>query len=214
MLTRNPGRAGPVGRAALSRSACVQVSTALALAALLALGGCATTSVDISGQRPASPICQPAGNPVAALVLWGPNWRADQKDATAREQAAEQGLTQFFAKPDCFASTDVRRLPKGALGSLDEAKAAAASTPAGTHHVVYVVVRELGPVVKLLSSAALIEGGTEVVLDIAAYDLADSRQARFTVHWRNGGGGVIRGVASLPQDMQSALAAALGARSD
>jgi hypothetical protein len=30
---------------------------------------------------------------------------------------------------------------------------------------------ELGPVVKLLSSWALVEGGTEVVLDISGYDL-------------------------------------------
>jgi hypothetical protein len=34
--------------------------------------------------------------------------------------------------------------------------------------VVTIAVRELGPVVKLLSSAALVEGGTEVVLQVSA----------------------------------------------
>lgn len=199
-MTCAAARARPLGRAMAT------------LFAAVALCGCAaTTTVEFAGQRPAVPVCQGTTGSVAALVLWGPNWRADQKDISERQRAAEQGITQFFAARDCFARTELRHLPVGTLGSVKEAKAAAATSGIGAQHVVYVVVRELGPVVKLLSSQALIEGGTEVVLDVAAYDLARGELAHFTVHWRHGGGGVVKGVASLPQDMRSALAAALGA---
>lgn len=76
--------------------------------------------------------------------------------------------------------------------------------------VVTVAVRELGPVVKLLSSASLIEGGTEVVLQVTARRLQSSSQPReFTVHWRHGGPGVVNGVASLPGDMSAALRSGL-----
>lgn len=76
--------------------------------------------------------------------------------------------------------------------------------------VVGVEVRELGPIVKLLSSAALIEGGTEAVLRIIAYSPQSGDEVRqFTVHWHNGGPGVVKGVASLPGDMQAALRAGL-----
>lgn len=76
----------------------------------------------------------------------------------------------------------------------------------------FIKVRELGPVVRIGASAAIVEGGTEVVLDVAAFGLPDNRRsAPFTVHWQNGGAGVIKGVASLPLDMASALAAAMGA---
>ena len=71
-------------------------------------------------------------------------------------------------------------------------------------------MRELGPVVKLLSSLALVDGGTEVVLQVAEYSPPSSAQPReFTVHWQHGGHGVIKGVSSLAQDMQAALIAGL-----
>lgn len=198
MPTRNMLRTGLAGR-----------TTATLLAASL-LGGCAaTTTVEFSGQRPASPVCQGPTESIAAVVLWGPNWRPDQKDVTERTRAAEQGITQFFAAPGCFARTELRRLPLGTLGTVEEAKAAAGASGIGAQRVVYVVVKELGPVVKLLSSPALIEGGTEVVLDVASYDLARGQHAQFTAYWRHGGGGVVKGVASLPTDMRSALGAAL-----
>jgi hypothetical protein len=41
--------------------------------------------------------------------------------------------------------------------------------PAGSDRLIVLTVRELGPTVKLLSSAALVEGGTEVVVDVAVY---------------------------------------------
>jgi len=189
------------------------VSKAAALFLPWVLCGCAaTTSVEFAGQRPAAPVCQGAGAPLSAVVVWGPIWRPDQKDVGAREQAAELGIADFFATQDCFARTQVQRLATGTLGSLDEAKAAAAASGIGAQRVVYVVVKELGPVVKLLSSAALIEGGTEVVLDVAVYDPALGQQGRFTTHWRHAGAGVVKGVVSLPGDMRAALASALGVR--
>lgn len=191
------------------------VTKAAALFLPWVLCGCAaTTSVEFAGQRPASPVCQGANAPLSAVVVWGPNWRPDQKDVGAREQAAERGIADFFATQDCFARTQVERLASGTLGSFDEAKAVAAASGFGAQRVVYVVVKELGPVVKLLSSAALIEGGTEVVLDVAIYDPARGPQGRFTTHWRHGGAGVIKGVASLQGDMRAALATALGVRAD
>jgi hypothetical protein len=57
-----------------------------------------------------------------------------------------------------------------------------------------------------------VEGGTEVVLDITEYDLPQPAPRVFTVHWRNGGPGVVKGVATLAQDLQAALAAGLQPR--
>ena len=74
--------------------------------------------------------------------------------------------------------------------------------------VVVVAVRELGPTVRI-GSPALVEGGTEVVLDLTAYESAKSMPRAFSVYWRNGGPGVVKGVATLPQDMQAALVAGL-----
>lgn len=185
----------------------------MVLAAAL-IGGCAATSVDFPGGRPQAPFCQASGEALSAAVVWGPQWRPDQKDVPAREQAAEEGLAQFFATPTCFARARVYRRPGGSLGSVEEARAASAAAAAGADargvdRVLFIVVRELGPVVKLLSSLALVEGGTEVVLDVASYDLARGGERRSSVHWRHGGAGVVKGVASLPQDMQAALAALL-----
>ena len=73
--------------------------------------------------------------------------------------------------------------------------------------MVIITLKELGPVIKLLSSFALIDGGTEVVLQVAEYIPPNEVQTRsFTIHWQNGGPGVIKGVWSLPQDIQTALA--------
>ena len=78
-----------------------------------------------------------------------------------------------------------------------------------------IVVRELGPIVRILSSVALVEGGTEVVLDISEYRTEATRPSQeFSVHWQRGCPGVIKGVASLPADIEAALVASLrpGAR--
>ena len=173
------------------------------LAMPLLLGACAHTTATLE-PGPQVPVCSPAAS---ALILWAPVWRPDQKDAASREAAAAQGLEHFFAQPGCFARTELRRVADLTPQSIT---AALASPPPGVTRVVGIEVHELGPVVKLLSSMALVEGGTEVVLRIAEYAPRSGAELRgFQVHWRHGGAGVIQGVVSLPLDMQAALRAGL-----
>ena len=165
------------------------------------LAGCASTTVTHS-PSPQAPVCD---RTATALVLWAPQWRVDQKDIADREAAA--GLRTFLEHSSCFAHSELRR-----VASLDRSSvsALAASDVAQFEKGVVIGVRELGPVVKLLSSAALVEGGTEVVLHIAVHSSPQVDQPReFTVHWQQGGPGVIKGVAGLSGDMQSALRAGL-----
>ncbi|MFT3957097.1 MAG: hypothetical protein QM722_22780 [Piscinibacter sp.] len=140
-------------------------------------------------------------------MLWAPQWRADQKDVAAREEAAASGLGGFLTGSGCFAAAELRR-----ASSLGPAAVAAETAASGARFdtVVAIGVRELGPVVKLLSSAALVEGGTEAVLQVSTWAPPSASPAReFTVHWRHGGPGVVKGVASLPEDMRAALRAGL-----
>lgn len=140
---------------------------------------------------------------LSALVLWAPQWRPDQKDVPEREAAAEAGLKEFLQRSGCFSRFKLRRLPSITLVAVT-----AEVTPENGqfNKVVTIILRELGPVIKLLSSPALIEGGTEVVLQVDEYIPPGEVQTRtFTVHWHNGGPGVIKGMGSLPQDMQAAL---------
>lgn len=163
------------------------------------LAGCASTAITLN-PSPQAPVCE---RTAAALVLWAPEWRPDQKDVVERELAAATGLKDFFANSGCFARSELRRIPDLSPTTVS---AQVASATGHFTRVVVVGVRELGPVVKLLSSAALVEGGTEVVLQVAEYSVPGVTQPReFTVHWRNGGPGVVKGVASLPGDMQAAL---------
>ena len=179
--------------------------SAMALAAAASLAGCATTSVSIV-PSPQAPVCQPNQS---ALVLWAPHWRADQKDVPDRERAAEAGTARFLATGHCFASADLKRT---ATLSQDEIRAHLAAAGKSYDKLIAVRVRELGPVVKLMASAALVEGGTEVGLEITEYRIATTEPTRFfTVHWTHGGPGVVKGIASLPEDMAMALAAGLQA---
>lgn len=171
------------------------------IAALLA--GCASTSV-LTEPPSQSPVCAAAET---GLIVWAPWWRADQKDVAAREEAAAAGIAEFFASSGCFAHSEIRRVP--ALPAT-VAVEPSPGRPGPVTRLVGVEVRELGPVVRLLGSAALVDGGTEVVLRIVEYAApAGTQQRQFLVRWRNGGPGVVKGVASLPGDMQSALEAAL-----
>lgn len=170
---------------------------------VLLLAACASTNVTLS-PSPQAPVCDRSAS---ALVLWAPQWRPDQKEIAAREEAAASGLSSFFESSGCFARTEVRRVSSLNLSEIN-AELGAPGIPVGA--VVTIAVRELGPVVKLLSSASLVEGGTEVVLQVTSRRVQPSSQAReFTVHWRNGGAGVVKGVASLPIDMSAALRAGL-----
>jgi hypothetical protein len=64
--------------------------------------------------------------------------------------------------------------------------------------------------VKLLASAALLDGSTEVRLRVIEYSAASGAERRqFTVDWSDGGPGVLKGVATLARDLRDALTAAL-----
>lgn len=177
--------------------------TAAALAAAAALGGCAATTASVV-PAPQAPVCQPTQT---ALLLWAPQWRPDQKDVPERERAAEAGAARLLAPGACFARAELQR---GSTLSQDEVRARAQAAATPFDQVITVRVRELGPVLKLLSSPMGVEGGTEVDLEIAQYRGSDAAFVRrFTVHWAHGGPGVVKGVATLPDDMAAALAAGL-----
>lgn len=169
----------------------------------LLLAGCASTAVTFN-PSPQTPVCDRSA---AALVLWAPEWRPNQKDILERELAAAAGLKSFLDSSGCFARSELRRIPDFSPTTIS----AQASSEAGQFtQVVIIRVLELGPVVKVLSSAALVEGGTEVLLQVTTYSVPGVAQPReFTLHWRNGGPGVVKGVASLPGDVQAALLAGL-----
>jgi hypothetical protein len=179
--------------------ACAALSAAL-------LTACASTQVELS-PTPQAPVCDPTSS---ALVLWSPQWRPNQKDVPGREAAAAEGLSRFLTESGCFARSTLRRLPRLEAATVEAERA---KPGAAFEALLTVEVRELGPVLRLFSSAALIEGGTEVVLQISARPLhpaASAAAAReFQVHWRHGGPGVIQGVASLPDDMNAALRSGL-----
>ena len=173
-----------------------------ALLCAVILAGCASTSITLS-PSPQAPVCE---STATALVLWAPEWRSDQKDVDEREVAAATGLKAFFSSSGCFARSELRRISDLSSTTVS---AQAASVAGQFARTVVIGVRELGPVVKLLSSAALVEGGTEVVLHVAYSAPGVAQPREFAVHWRNGGPGVVKGVASLPGDMQAALFAGL-----
>ncbi|MHA7602054.1 hypothetical protein ACX12L_19170 [Alicycliphilus sp. T452] len=175
-------------------------AAAIATAALL--GACASTTTMTTSPAGQAPVCQPQSE-LKAAVLWQTRWRSDQKDVPEREAAAARGIADFFADAKCFPSTVV--------ASADHDRLEAA-VPPGSDLLLVLTVRELGPTVKLLASAALIEGGTEVVVDIARYVPGRSDPDRqFSIHWRSGGPGVVKGVQSLPADLAAALRAGLQA---
>jgi hypothetical protein len=183
-------------------TACV-VRTLVEAAAFAVLVGCASISVTLQ-PSPQTPVCDGSA---ATLVVWAPQWRPDQKDVAAREQAASTGLADFLAQSGCFARTELRRVPELTPPAV---RAQLTEKPGEFTKVLAIEVRELGPVVKLLSSAALVEGGTEVVFEVTEFSAPSvAEQRRFTVRWQNGGPGVVKGVASLPGDMQAALRAGL-----
>lgn len=178
----------------------------IALAGLL-LGGCASTRVDLSGER-SSALCSSAESPHSALIVWQAIWRADQKDVAEREAAAGRAIEAYFAQPGCFAGSKVRHLRPGPL-SDDELRHLARAEMPHADRVLWIGIHELGPVIRLLASPALIDGGTEVRLELRALDAAGTRLAHLKTHWEHGGPGIIRGVATLPDDLTQALDATL-----
>jgi hypothetical protein len=188
-------------------------SVSLISLALLVLSGCASTRFQVTGQVAQQPLCQPPGEQASALVFWGPKWRPDQKEVPRREAAAQHGIEQFFSTSECFAKVRVIR-KIGDRESIElppaEVPGLAATYGSDPSQFLFITVRELGPIVKIFSSLALVAGGTEVVLGIRAVSPSTGQiTADFTAHWQNGGPWVIKGVATLEQDMASALREAL-----
>lgn len=163
---------------------------------VLALAGCAASTRVAWTPADQAPVCQPGATPRAA-VLWRTQWRPDQKDVPEREAAAAQGMAAFLAGSSCLRAATVAR----ATGP-----APVPHVPPGADFLLVLTLRELGPTVQLFSSAALVEGGTEVVFDVAQFLPGQAQPARqYTVHWRHGGPGVVKGVQSLPADLAAAL---------
>jgi len=184
----------------------------LATALVVILSGCASTKVETTGATMHEPFCGEGAGKLAALVYWGPQWRSDQKAPERREAAALRGIEGFFADSGCVAGVEVRRLPGGRMAELppDEAllKLASAAVPK-PDKVMVIVVRELGPILRI-GIPTIVEGGTEVVLELRLLDVpTSSAQASVRTHWWNGGTFVVKGVGTLERDMSAALAAAL-----
>jgi hypothetical protein len=187
-----------------------------ALAAALvcaALAGCAaTTKVETTGAALNEPLCRAGGEKLFALVFWGPQWRPDQKEPPAREAAALRGIQAFFAGSSCLALADLRRLPgerSSEVPSDAELLRLASSAAPLPDRVVLIVVRELGPKL-VIGIPALVEGGTEVVVDVRVLNARTSESmADVRTHWQNGGTFIIKGVRTLEEDMSAALRSTL-----
>lgn len=183
-----------------------------ALGLSLAVAGCASTKVEVTGKVLPTSICQAQNESLTALVFWHTNWRAEQKDMQHREEAARLGLQDFLSTSTCFASHQLKRIQVAnnhAVVHDSELLALASAAYPKPDRVLLVTVRELGPTVKLFSSAALLEGETEVKLDLKVLDTGTGNSiADLQTHWQNGGALVVKGVDTLPQDMQAAMRAA------
>lgn len=166
------------------------------------LAGCASTTVAFDPPQPAA-LCEPDA---AARVLWASRWRVDQKDVAARERAAEDGLRIFLLADGCFARAELRRVE--ALDAVLQAERARASSDGVV--MLGIEIQELGPIVRLFASPALVEGGTQVVFRVLSHPSHGAAVAQaFTVRWQNGGPGVIKGVEHLRDDMRAALRSGL-----
>jgi hypothetical protein len=188
------------------------LATTATLILCTAFAGCATTKVETTGTSLKAPLCQSGGDRLTVVSFWQTKWRPDQKEPEARELAAERGIEDFFAKATCIARKELRRLtgnePAGQPSDDELVRLASTSTP-GVDRVLLINVLELGPKLQI-GIPVIVEGGTEVLLEIRAIDAHTSLLiADFKTHWQNGGTLVVKGVKSLPSDMKAALQAAL-----
>lgn len=168
---------------------------------ILALSSCAATSVHTEGSMPR---CV-RGERQSALVYWGTDWRTDQKDVEQREEAALRGIEDFFLQSTCYAARHIERIAsENALHQNG-----VVSAPPGTDRIIVITVRELGPVVRLCASPALVDGGTEAVIAVRVLAAEGGLLAECKIHWQNGGPFVIKNTRTLRNDMHAALRAAL-----
>lgn len=187
-----------------------RLGMAASLGISLAITGCAATTIETTGTPLSQPLCTPGTAPVSLAVFWRPQWRADQKEPALREAAAEHGIRDFLSRSACLAVTGLHRLPAGAsLPTDDELLRKAASVTPPPERVVLIVVRELGPRFAI-GLPVIVEGGTEVVIDVRVLDTRTSQSVADTrTLWRHGGTFVVKGVETLEQDMSAALTATL-----
>ena len=142
-------------------------------------------------------------------MYWGTQWRPDQKEPQLRETAARRGIADFFGQTPCLTVRAIHRLPPEAPLPADDVLSGLAGSPA-PERLILIVVRELGPRL-VIGLPVIVEGGTEVVVDVKVLDPRQaSPLANTQTHWRHGGPFVIKGVGSLASDMNAALAATLG----
>jgi hypothetical protein len=177
--------------------------------AICLLSGCATTTVETIGIPFAAPFCQSASSQSSVSILWAPHWRSDQKEPALREAAALKGIEGFFSTQPCIDSFSTHRIPLPEnYEALSEAQLLAIAKEAGDdapQRVILIVIRELGPLLRI-GLPTIIEGGTEVVLEIQAMDLkAAFAPVNLKTHWQHGGPFYIKGVDTLDEDMASAL---------
>ena len=174
------------------------------------LTGCASTKVEIRGLTLKEALCRTGAPPLSLQVYWTTQWRPDQKEPQLREAAALRGLQDFFAGSGCLSLAAIERLPSDqTLPSNAELLQWVASRGGHPDFVIFVVTRELGPKL-VLGLPVIVEGGTEVVIDVRV--LAPKTQqvvADSQTLWRNGGMFVVKGVNTLASDMGAALNATL-----
>jgi hypothetical protein len=176
------------------------------------IAGCATTKDETTGTSMKAPLCEPGGDRISVVSFWQAKWRPEQKEPEAREFEAARGIHDFFASTTCVGKNEIRRLtgkePNDQPADAELVRLAQVSA-SSVDRVLLITVRELGPKL-LIGLPVIVEGGTEVVLEIRAIDAHSSQTiANFKTHWQNGGTFVVKGVETLPSDMKSALQAAL-----
>jgi hypothetical protein len=183
----------------------------IALFAVLSLlTGCASTKVVISGQPLEESLCRAETPPISLQIYWTTQWRPEQKEPQMREVSALQGVQDFLAGAKCLSVVAFERLASGqALPSDADLLQLAASGDGYIDRIVLVVVRELGPRL-VIGLPVIVEGGTEVLIDVRVLDPQEKRTlADSQTLWRNGGVFVVKGVKTLANDMSAALRATL-----
>lgn len=180
------------------------------LVAASLLAACASTRVETTGSPLGEALCR-AGRPsIPTLVYWGSKWRPEQEDVALREAAALRGIASFLDGAGCLSVVAIRRLgPAQVAASNAELMRLAAEQDVRAGRILFIVVRELGPRL-VVGIPGVVQGGTEVLVDVRVLDASTSAQLASTqTLWRNGGSLVDKGGEALDQDMSAALRSVL-----
>ena len=180
----------------------VSPARALAVAALLVASGCASTRIELRPEGPLPSLCVPAPGGGLTRVTWWPQWRPDQKEPAAREAIAEAGLRRVALEGGCLGPATFRRRSAVPAAGREAEGEDPGQPPAA--RVLLVTVRELGPVLRV-GSGSIVEGETNVVLELRELDPRTAGLRLRTIDWRNGGPGVVKGVATLEDDIAEAF---------